>query len=50
MDAEAIREVFRGFGPVQIRLMFGGKGIYQGELMASCISRRMRKASKSSRG
>jgi DNA transformation protein and related proteins len=33
MDAEAIRDVFRGFGPVQIRRMFGGQGIYQGELM-----------------
>jgi len=33
MDAEAIRDVFRGFGPVQIRRMFGGKGIYQDELM-----------------
>jgi DNA transformation protein len=33
MDAEAIRDIFRGLGPVQIRRMFGGKGIYQGELM-----------------
>ena len=33
MDAEAIREIFRSFGSVQIRRMFGGKGIYQGELM-----------------
>ena len=33
MDAEAIRDVFRGFGPVQIRRMFGGQGVYQGELM-----------------
>ena|SRR5687767_3053286 len=33
MDAEAIRDVFRGFGPVQIRRMFGGRGIYQAELM-----------------
>ncbi|MBM6579903.1 TfoX/Sxy family protein [Microvirga sp. BT689] len=33
MDAEAIRDVFRGFGPVQIRRMFGGQGIYQGEQM-----------------
>jgi len=33
MDAEAIRDVFRGLGPVHIRRMFGGKGIYQGELM-----------------
>jgi len=33
MDAEAICDVFRGFGPVQIRRMFGGKGIYQDGLM-----------------
>ena len=33
MDAEAIRDVFRGFGPMQIRRMFGGKGIYQDGLM-----------------
>ena len=33
MDAEAIRDVFRSFGPVHIRRMFGGKGIYQDEMM-----------------
>ena len=33
MDAEAIRDVFRGLGPVHIRRMFGGKGIYRDELM-----------------
>ncbi|MBF9197734.1 TfoX/Sxy family protein [Microvirga terrestris] len=33
MDAEAIREIFRSFGPVQIRRMFGGRGIYRDELM-----------------
>jgi DNA transformation protein len=33
MDAEAIRDVFRGFGPVQIRRMFGGQGIYQDGLI-----------------
>ncbi|MET0530371.1 MAG: TfoX/Sxy family protein [Microvirga sp.] len=33
MDAEAIRDVFRGLGPIQIRRMFGGHGIYQGDLM-----------------
>jgi DNA transformation protein len=33
MDAEAIRDVFRSFGPVQIRRMFGGQGIYQDGLM-----------------
>ena len=33
MDAEAIRDIFRSLGPVQIRRMFGGKGIYQDEVM-----------------
>ncbi|MDP8917758.1 MAG: TfoX/Sxy family protein [Pseudomonadota bacterium] len=33
MDAEAIREIFHSLGPIHIRRMFGGKGIYQGEVM-----------------
>ena len=33
MDAEDIREIFRSLGPVHIRLMFGGQGVYQGEVM-----------------
>ncbi|WP_230532918.1 TfoX/Sxy family protein [Microvirga roseola] len=33
MDAEAIRDVLRNLGPVHIRRMFGGQGVYQGELM-----------------
>ena len=33
MDAEAIRDVFRGLGYIQIRRMFGGQGIYQGDVM-----------------
>ena len=33
MDAEGIRDVFQAIGPVQIRRMFGGKGIYQDGLM-----------------
>jgi DNA transformation protein and related proteins len=33
MDAEAIRDIFRGLGPIHIRRMFGGQGVYQGELM-----------------
>jgi DNA transformation protein len=28
MDAEAIVDLFSGLGPVEIRRMFGGKGIY----------------------
>src|SRR3712207_9257440 len=33
MDAEAIRDIFRGLGSIHTRRMFGGKGIYQDELM-----------------
>lgn len=33
MDPEAIREIFEAFGPVQIRRMFGGQGIYREEVM-----------------
>jgi DNA transformation protein and related proteins len=33
MDADAIRDVFRTLGPVRIRRMFGGQGIYLGDLM-----------------
>jgi DNA transformation protein len=33
MDAEAIRDVFRGLGHIHIRKMFGGQGVYQGGLM-----------------
>ena len=28
MDAAAIKEMFQGLGPVTIKRMFGGKGIY----------------------
>ena len=35
MDNEAIRDMFDGLGPVTIRNMFGGKGIYhQGRILA----------------
>ncbi|MGO4704151.1 TfoX/Sxy family protein [Microvirga sp. 2MCAF38] len=33
MDAEDIRDIFSGFGPVRIRKMFGGQGIYRDDLM-----------------
>jgi DNA transformation protein len=33
MDPEAIREIFREFGEIRFRKMFGGLGIYRGELM-----------------
>ncbi len=38
MDAEAIRDVFRSLGPIQIRRMFGGQGIYQGETMFALVA------------
>lgn len=37
MDNIAIEEMFAGLGPVSIRRMFGGKGVYhQGLIAASC--------------
>jgi DNA transformation protein len=33
MDAEAIRDLFAGLGPVRTRRMFGGQGIYAGDVM-----------------
>ncbi|HEU6441212.1 MAG TPA: TfoX/Sxy family protein [Microvirga sp.] len=33
MDAEAIRDIFQSFGPVAIRRMFGGQGIYREGVM-----------------
>ncbi|MEX3009167.1 TfoX/Sxy family protein [Hoeflea sp. TYP-13] len=35
MDNEAIHDMFEGLGPVTIKRMFGGKGIYhQGRILA----------------
>ena len=33
MDPEGIREIFSQVGAIRLRKMFGGQGIYQGELM-----------------
>ncbi len=33
MDADSIRDLFQGIGPVQIRRMFGGQGIYRDGMM-----------------
>ena len=38
MDAEDVRDIFRGLGPVSIRRMFGGQGVYQGELMFALVA------------
>src|SRR5262245_40830505 len=35
MDNEAISDLFSGLGPVQIRKMFGGKGIYHNGLIVA---------------
>lgn len=37
MDNEAIREVFDGLGEVDIRRMFGGKGIYHRGLIVGLL-------------
>lgn len=38
MDDDAIADLFAGLGPVQIRRMFGGKGIYhQGTIIAVVV-------------
>jgi DNA transformation protein len=39
MDAETVRELFREFGPVDVRRMFGGSGLFVGDRMIALISR-----------
>lgn len=38
MDAEEIRELFREFGPVSVRRMFGGAGVFVDGLMIALVS------------
>ena len=38
MDADYIRDLFAEFGAVQIRRMFGGAGIYAGDVMFGLVS------------
>lgn len=38
MDAEHIRELFGEFGEVHIRRMFGGAGIYAGDVMFGLVA------------
>ena len=38
MDAEAIRELFGEFGPVSVRRMFGGAGVFVDGLMIALVS------------
>ena len=39
MDAEAIGELFREFGPVSVRRMFGGQGIFVDGMMIALVAR-----------
>jgi DNA transformation protein len=39
MDVEAIRDIFQGIGPVEIRRMFGGRGIYRDGVMFALEAR-----------
>ena len=39
MDANTIQELFAEFGPVSVRRMFGGAGIFVGERMIGLVSR-----------
>jgi DNA transformation protein and related proteins len=39
MDAESIRELFEEFGPVDVRRMFGGAGVFVDGLMIALVSR-----------
>jgi DNA transformation protein and related proteins len=39
MDAETIRDLFREFGPVDIRRMFGGVGVFVDGLMIALVTR-----------
>ena len=38
MGPEAIRDIFRKLGPIHIRRMFGGQGIYRGEVMFALVA------------
>ena len=39
MDPGHIRELFSGFGPVDIRRMFGGAGVFVDDMMIALVSR-----------
>jgi DNA transformation protein and related proteins len=39
MDAESLRELFREFGPVDVRRMFGGMGVFADGLMIALVAR-----------
>jgi DNA transformation protein len=39
VDPEALRELFAGFGPVSVRRMFGGVGVFADGLMFALVSK-----------
>jgi DNA transformation protein len=39
MDADTIRDLFRDFGPVDVRRMFGGVGVFVDGLMIAIVTR-----------
>src|SRR4051812_35651051 len=39
MDAEAIHELFGEFGPISVRRMFGGQGIFVDGMMIALVAR-----------
>jgi DNA transformation protein and related proteins len=39
VDAETINELFRDFGPVAVRRMFGGQGIFVDGMMIALVAR-----------
>src|SRR5205085_7127348 len=39
MDAESLRELFAEFGPVDVRRMFGGAGVFVDRRMIALVSR-----------
>jgi DNA transformation protein and related proteins len=39
MDAETINELFADFGPVSVRRMFGGQGIFVDSMMIALVAR-----------
>jgi DNA transformation protein len=39
MDSEALKDLFREFGPVAVRRMFGGAGVFVDGLMIALVAR-----------
>jgi DNA transformation protein len=39
MDAEVLKDLFRDFGPVAVRRMFGGQGVFVDGMMIALVAR-----------